>query len=182
MMNETPISFGHGYENPGPNSRYRPCTTFAGYDILAEPLGGFSNADRERRVFGRNERGHGGVTYGSHAVKLGRSQGSSAYARKTLAVMMHHGGGREVTQLRICQQQDEIEAALTGMPEAALYFLLYAINEASVNAYRQGIRETDAKWRTALEEGRVKKRRPKAGVRRGGWDILQPYEMELKSA
>jgi hypothetical protein len=158
---------GHGYENPSPGSGYKPCTVFQGYDVLANPLGGFSEADRARRSFPAGW-GNVRVTYDSHAVKLGRTQPSRFDAGDrssgTLAVMMQHGGGRRVSLLRICQMREEIEAALLAMPEAALYFLLYAIAETVEDANRQGYAQAADEWRTAVEEKRIRRRRGRAEI------------------
>jgi hypothetical protein len=173
------LKYGHGYDNPTLPGR-TPCTAFVGFHPIAAPLGGFSDADRERRVFPSASQ-RMGVTYGSHAVKLGRAdnaqRGDTEHrTHGTLAVMMEHGGGRQLTTLRICQKRAEIEAGLIAMGEAPLYFLLYAISEAADEARREAIRETDSKWRQALADGRVKKRRAKAG-RAAFFDILEDWEL-----
>jgi hypothetical protein len=173
------IKYGHGYENPSPGSGYTPCKAFDGFDVITNPLGGFSNTDRQRRVFPSRSLSNVQVTYGSHAVKLGREtpgRFSEGPERGTLAVLMEHGGGRQLSPLRICQRMDKIEAGLLAMEEEALYFLLYAISETVDDARRQGVEAERERWTKAAAEGRLRKRRAKGG-RPARLDVFDFWEM-----
>lgn len=186
-MNPT-LKYGHGYDNPTLGDR-KPCTAFNGFDVIAEPLGGTDNAGRARRAgFPTGWNTSVKVTYDSHAVKLGRASSDANERnagrcdgqprhRATLAVMMEHGGGRQLTPLRICQHAEDVEAGLIAMGEAPLYFLLYAISETADQARRDGIAAERERWRKAGAEGRIKKRRAKGG-RAGFVDVFEPYEVE----
>lgn len=67
------VATGHGYEI----SERGRCEAFDPYEILANPLGGFDAADRERRVFySEGGKPGSGVDYGSHAYYLLQSQES----------------------------------------------------------------------------------------------------------
>jgi hypothetical protein len=181
------IRYGHGYENPTLPG-FKPCTAFDGYETIAQPLGGTDNAGRARRSgFPTGWSSSVKVTYDSHAVRLGRRaddvdgrnvgrcDGQPRH-RASLAVMMEHGGGRQLTPLRICQHAEDVEAGLIAMGEPALYFLLYAISETADDARRQGIEEERYRWLLAAHEGRIRKRRAKGG-RPACFDIFEPYEM-----
>jgi hypothetical protein len=173
-------SEGHGYDNPTMGDR-KPCTAFDGLTAIANPLGGFSEADRERRVF-HPENGGTGTTYGSHSLQLGMrtpEEGSPPRRRDTLFLMMSHGGGREVYSMRNGVYHHPIDELLTAMPERDLYSLLYSIWEAQQATYRQAVAETDSKWRRALAEKRVTKRRAKGG-RAAHFDILSPWEVNRR--
>ena len=82
-MDNALIRTGHGYET---GSRGR-CEAFDGITILARPLGGFSNEDRESRVFPSKD--GPGTTYGSHSIALGEREGG----RGELLILMQNGVG-----------------------------------------------------------------------------------------
>lgn len=171
---------GHGYTmnlSPGTVA----CTLFDNYETLSAPLGGFSEADRERRVFPRGPTNGWKTTYGSHAVKLARvplerAEREGGRTSGTLAVLMAHGGGHRVSRLRVPQCRADIESGLLAMSEDALYFLLYAIAETVEDAHGQGVAKERARWLLAGHEGRIRKRRAKGG-RPAYFDIFEPYEM-----
>lgn len=107
------VAIGHGYE-AGSMGR---CEAFDPYDILANPLGGFGNADRESRSF-PSPSGGPGVTYSSHAVYLMRRKDARP-GDKELYVAVHHGGGRQIWRLPCCYHYTaETVAALLARVEA----------------------------------------------------------------
>jgi hypothetical protein len=76
-----------------------------------------------------------------------------------------------------------VDALLLKLPEREFYSLGYSIWESQQESRRQAIAETDAKWVKALEEGRVKKVRPNQRLgRRGGWKILDDWELKRNAA
>lgn len=179
-------SKGHGYDNPTMGGR-EPCTAFDGLTAIANPLGGFSDADRERRVF-RPANGGTGTTYDSHSLQLGmstpnegESEAMQRLRRDRLYLMMKHGGGREVYSMRNGVYHHPIDELLTGMDERDLYSLLYSVWGAMQETHRQATAEADSKWRKALMEGRVVKRRAKGG-RAAYYDILSDWEVNRKAS
>lgn len=87
-MNPAFIAKGHGYES----GTYGRCTAFDGYQIIAHPLPGDDDKGRESRVFGRQDNGNGGTTYGAYQIRLAR-RGDSG---RDLYLLVSHGAGREV--------------------------------------------------------------------------------------
>ena len=158
MLNSALVATGHGYEK---SDRGR-CEAFDPYDIVANPLGEWSNADRESRSFAGKS--GPGVTYGSHAVYLMRRKDARP-GERDLFVAVHHGGGRRVWRLPTCYYYtEETLAALLAMPERALYSLLYGIIDALDNTKRAAERDTASEWRRATLDKRVKvSRQPSKG-------------------
>lgn len=144
----TLIRTGHGYESGG----YGRCTAFDGITILSQPLGGFSTADRERRVFGS---GHIKTTYGSHTVALGESETCPG----TFYILLHNGSGREVWQLPYQSQAKTIAALIQTMPEAEQYLLLYWMWSLARGSRDQAINDTGQKWAQAIVEKRIKRQK-----------------------
>lgn len=140
-------------------------TAFDGYEVLANPLGGFSNADRERRVFGRDPAtGHGGTCYGSHVVQLAKRESDGAKDPR-LFILVEHGGGREVWLYRLPYDRGNTLAGLLAMPEAALYGILYGAAKMARAAREQAQSETATEWREASRDGRIRRRSyPSRGV------------------
>jgi hypothetical protein len=180
-------SKGHGYDNPTIGDR-EPCTAFDGLKPIANPLGGFSDADRERRAF-YPKGGGTGVTYGSHSLQLGirdepdreadTPQQAEIRARlrtDTLFLMMSHGGGREVYSMRNGVYHVPILEALLALPEREQYSLLYSIWEAQQETRRQAIEETAKRWAQAFADGRIRKRR------NGRVEIESEWEAEARKA
>lgn len=172
------IRKGHGYENHSTQGR---CEAFDGFTILAAPLhqegdgweSAFGNRARESRVFpGRNSPG---VTYASHAIKLGRNSDSIS---GELYILMHNGSGREVLEVPSFYDQGALESAILAMPERLQYALLYMIWQTASNARTEAIEQTSLDWRKAIVEKRVKQKRVKGGVR---VQIIEPWEVELKA-
>jgi hypothetical protein len=160
-MESVIIARGHGYTN---QSSGRPdCTAFDGFDVIANPLGGFSDADRERRILGRVDGKAGtGCDYGSHAIKLAIREGDRPYkGSRQLFILMQHGGGRVVYAIEQMYDGGETERALLAMPEAALYGILYTLAEVADAADRAARRETAHEWAMAFHEGRIRRRRAK---------------------
>ncbi len=147
-MTDAFIRFGHGYET-GSLGR---CAAFDGFDILAAPLGEFSNADRESRSWPRKD-GSPGVTYASHAIKLGK-MGSGLY------ILMHHGAGREVLTLDYgSPHAAEMEAVILALPERTQYVILYQIWDTASRARSEAQSQTRDEWARAHVEKRIKTRR-----------------------
>lgn len=162
------------YAEPGP--------AVDGLAIVAAPLGGTDNASRERRVFGKQPNGNGGTCYGSHAVRLATLEEHRDSPFSPLFVVMSHGGGRERFTIRNgVAGGNHLLPILQSLDEVSLYSLLYSLSEAGRAAYEQGVADADAKWRKALDEGRVKKRRAKGG-RAAFFDILSDWELPRKGA
>lgn len=151
------IGAGHGYEI----SERGRCTLFDGYEILANPLGGFDAAARESRVF--NREGETGVTYASHAVYLLRG---TEKRERGFYVAVHHGSGRRLWTLPACfGYNEQTIAALLAMPERALYSLLWGVVEALESTKRAAESETAQQWRRAALDKRIKTRKyPARGV------------------
>jgi hypothetical protein len=180
-------SKGHGYDNPTIGDR-KPCTAFDGLKPIANPLGGFSDADRERRAF-YPEGGGTGVTYGSHSLQLGirdepdreadtprQAEIRARLRTDTLFLMMSHGGGREVYSMRNGVYHVPILEALLALPEREQYSLLYSIWDAQQETRRQAIEETAKRWAQAFADGRIRKRR------NGRVEIESEWEAEARKA
>jgi hypothetical protein len=170
-------SKGHGYENPSVGSGYTPCEAFKGLTTIANPLGMFDQAARDSRSFvGKSGPG---VTYSSHALQIGvrvpQEWEKADKAPSHLFLMMSHGGGRVVYSMRNGVYYHPIAEALTALDERTQYSLAYSIWDAMDDTRRQAIDETNAKWRQALAEGRVVKRRAKGG-RAAHYEIESEYE------
>lgn len=150
------IATGHGYET-GSQGR---CTAFDGFTVEANPLGGFSDTDRARRSFAQPD--GPGVTYGSHALYLLTRE---ERGERALFVGVHHGGGRQVWRVPACfGYLSETVAALAGMPERALYSLLWGLVEALDATRRAAIDDTATQWRRATLDKRVRvSRQPSKG-------------------
>ena len=143
------IRKGHGYENPSPGSGYEPCTAFDGFDVIASPMGGFDRVAREGRCGGPFK-----CDYSSHAIKLAQdSFGRGLY------ILMQHGGGREVLQVRDFYDHGALKAAILAMPEPVQYAMLYTLFETADNARREAESATAGKWAHAYQDGRIRKRR-----------------------
>lgn len=148
------VAFGHGYES-GSLGR---CTAFDGFDVFAEPLGGFSDADRERRVW-KGETGPG-VTYGSHAIKLATRE----HDRGAFFILMQHGGGREVLRVQPVFYSAVLDV-LKAMDERDQYAFAYTIWDTARNAKVQAEREAAAQWSSAFVEKRIRTKRSGGRVR-----------------
>lgn len=150
-MEKAFIAKGHGYEQ-GSQGR---CTAFDGFDIIAAPLGGFSEADRASRSFSRPGASYG-VTYGSHVLKLATRTGTTD---GNLYILMHHGGGREVLQVPRFFDAGGMLAAVLAMGEREQYALLYTLYQTANNARYEANSATREAWATAYVDGRIRKRR-----------------------
>jgi len=163
---------GHGYEQ----SADGPCNAFDGLEIIANPLGGFSAADRERRGFDRAD-GSPGVTYGSHALYLLRGGGDDTPNRREYFVAVHNGAGRQVWRLPACfGYLAETVDALAAMPERALYSLLWGIVEALDNTRRAERDDVRRDWIRAAVQKRVKVSRQPSKGRAFAW--IEPERRE----
>jgi hypothetical protein len=147
------IGKGHGYEI----SERGRCEAFDPYEIIAAPLGEWSEADSQSRVWPGKD-GSAGVTYASHAIKLARPKGEKP--GRSLYILMHHGGGREIWRLAVTSSHAaEVEAALLALPERTQYAMLYMVWSTARTAREQAQRETRHDWATAHVEKRIKIRR-----------------------
>jgi len=156
---------GHGYDNPTMGDR-EPCKAFDGFEVIANPLGEFSAADRERRVLGRVDDKLGtGCDYGSHAIKLAVREGGRTYkGSRELFILMQHGGGRVVYVVKQMYDGGATERALLALPDAALYGVLYTMVEMVETADRAAREETRADWKQAHADKRIRQRSyPKRG-------------------
>lgn len=148
---------------------YQDCTAFDGYEVIANPLGEWSEADRESRVFGRDGRGYGGVTYASHCIKLAKRE----YCRD-LYILMEHGAGREVWRIPAFYDGGALQEHILTMPPRLQYALIYSMHKMASTAKRQAEEETRAIWAQAYADGRLKKHR--ANRHRGAWVEVLPVK------
>lgn len=177
MVNSAFVASGHGYEI----SERGRCEAFDGFEILANPLGGFDNASRASRSF--PGKSGPGVTYDSHAVYLMRRKGDAGdkwASGRDYFVAVHHGGGRYIWRLPACHNyQAETLDALLAMPERALYSLLWGIIEALDDTKRAAEQDTAQAWRRATLGKRVKVSRQPAKGRAFVW--IEPAREEGES-
>lgn len=173
------IRKGHGYTSPSPGSGYEPCTAFDGFTVIANPLGGFSNADRERRVFSIKPGGETKVTYGSHAISLAYQTCDGERASRDLFILMENGSGREVLRVRNGISGNPLEAMLLALPEALLYSLLYTLWDTANDARNAAETATAIKWRDAFLDGRIRKSRPRGGYFRV--TVESEFERDLRT-
>jgi hypothetical protein len=153
MSHNCLIATGHGYAG---------CTAFDGFKIIAAPLPGYSNAEREARVF-RRASGNG-CDYGSHTIALAVRENHSPYeGGDSLYLLVSHGAGREVWAVPSFYDGGEYERALVAMPERLQYAALYTLYRMASEARREGVDTTRAEYVSAFVQGRLKKSRPKQG-------------------
>lgn len=151
-------------------------TAFDGFEILANPLGGTSTADRARRSFpGRD--GGPGVTYASHSISLAKREGARPHDRD-LFILMENGGGRSVLRFPMIGDGGAAREALLSQPEPVLYALLYAIWQTADNARGDSASETAHKWAMAYNDGRIRKRRRSGQV---SLYVETEFEKELRT-
>lgn len=166
------IAFGHGYEKHSTQGR---CTAFDGFRIIAAPLGEFSEADRERRVWQR-EGSSWGVTYGSHAIKLAVRDTDRP---RGLYILGHHGGGREVLALNTGPDWEAMRDTLLALDERTLYAVLYSIWQTAADVRREAESRTAGKWAQAYADGHIRKRRATRN-RPARVEILQSWELDSR--
>lgn len=142
---------GHGYTDPRHTDRPL-CTAFDGWRVIAQPLGEFSAADRDARIW---KRGDGpGVTYASHAIGLAEDARG-----QQLAILMQNGSGREVLALGRGPDTGAMRAAFLAMDERTLYSVLYSIWQAADQSRTEAQRAMRQEWAQAYVDGRIRKRR-----------------------
>ena len=153
MTNKSLVATGHGYAD---------CRAFAGFNILAAPLPGYSADEREARVF---RRASGvGTDYSSHVIALAVQDDSASYeGGGRLFLLVSHGGGREVWSVPSFYDGGEYQRALVAMPERLQYAALYTLYKMASNARHEGLETTKREYTQAFVEGRLKKSRPKQG-------------------
>ncbi len=172
MLTGALVATGHGYEK----SERGRCEAFDPYEIIANPLGEWSEADRERRTFAGKS--GPGVTYGSHALYLMRRKDAPP-GERDLFIAVHNGSGRQIWRIPACfNYAAETADALCSMPERALYSLLYGIVDALDTTKRAAEEATSAEWRRATLEKRVKVSRQPAKSRAFVWIEPAPIEGE----
>ena len=174
MSNYIFVAKGHGYENGG--EFHEPCTAFDGYEIIANPLGGYDAAARDSRVFGRKENGNGGCCYGAYSIKLGKRE----FCRD-LYILMQHGAGREVLRVPSFYDAGELRKHILELPERLQFALLKTIYAVASAAREQGSAETRQRWAQAFADGRIKKRRA-TKTRGARVEIVQQWEIDAKKA
>lgn len=147
------VSTGDGYAKD---------KSFDGFKVIAAPLPGYGNTEREARVF-RRASGNG-TCYGSHVVALATNERGASYeGGRALYLLVQHGGGREVWAVPSFYDGGEYERALLAMPERLQYAALYTLYNLARNARLEAIEQTESKYARAFVEGRLKKSRPKRG-------------------
>jgi hypothetical protein len=169
-MDQVLIAKGHGYES----GKYGRCTAFDGFEIIANPLGGYDAAARDSRVFGRKENGKGGCNYSAYSIKLGKRE----FCRD-LYILMQHGGGREVWKIPAFYDNGELETHILAMPERLQFAILKTLYGMANAAKAQGETETRQKWAQAFADGRIRKKRAtkSQGAR---VEIIPQWEVDLK--
>lgn len=184
-MNSAFVAKGHGYTDPSPNSGYEPCTAFDPYRIIAAPLPGHSNAERDARVFGQIEGKPGtGVCYRAFVVALAvresdwREDLDTTIARPPdLFILMENGSGREVLRVPRFYDRGDFLRSILAMPERVQYGLLTTIWSATSNAREEARAATAQRWADAHLDGRIRKKR-RAG--RITLSIETPFERDLR--
>ena len=136
---------------------YAGDTTFDDYEVLAEPL-----PRREDRVFGRKPDGSGGTDYGSHWMALARRRDAP---RLGYVILVQHGGGRQVVAFPGIFDGGATVEHMLQMPAAILYGILYSHYYAATEADRRAREAVRQEWAEAFIEGRIRKSRPKQGLR-----------------
>ena len=152
----------HGYDLP------------AGYEILAEPLGGFSAEDRARRIW--PDSNGPGVTTDSHALALAAKEGEKIGKGRPLYIIERNGSGVYVWKIRGFYDRGELESALLAMPERALYSLLYRIADGFDAHGRNAREQTAQEWRRATIDKRVRRRTFPARGKVAVW--IEPARLE----
>lgn len=145
---------------------------FDGFQILANPLGGNSTADRERRVF-KGRDGSPGVTYASHSISLAQREGARTFDRD-LFILMENGSGRSVLKVPMIYDQGASRDALLSLPEPVLYGLLYSIWQTADNARSEAISQTSQRWGQAIADKRIRRRK-------GRIEIVEQWEADMKA-
>lgn len=140
---------------------YKGDTSFDPFDIIAAPLPGYGNAEREARVFGRHNGQEGtGCDYGSHVLALAVFKDASAYkGTRSLYILVQHGGGREVLAIPTFYDRGDFERALLAMPPRIQYATLYSLYNMASAARSQTATETASRYSKAIIEKRIKVRR-----------------------
>ena len=133
-------------------SGYQDDRTFDDYDVIAEPL-----PTREDRIFRRKD---GGADYGSHSIKLARRKDFPTHG---LFILMEHGSGRRVLQVRKFYDGGALENFILAMPEREQYALLYTLFHQAEEAADIAASATRTEWVRAFLEKRIRKSRPKQG-------------------
>lgn len=128
---------------------YADCTAFDGLQIIANPMGGNSAADRAGRCGGPFK-----CDYQSHVIQLARDSFG-----KGLYILMQNGSGREVLRLPSFYDFGALEAHILALPEPLQYGLLYTIWQTATNARQEALQSESRKWSQAFADGHLKKRR-----------------------
>lgn len=142
---------------------YQGCKAFDGYTVIAAPLPGYGNAEREARVF-RRASGNG-TDYGSHTMALAvRAEHGVGYeGGRYLYLLVSHGAGREVWSVPQFFDGGEYERALIAMPERLQYAALYTLYKMACTSRSEGYEDARGAYVSAFVDGRLKKSRPKQG-------------------
>lgn len=127
---------------------------FDNFTILRTPLA--KREDRKLHYLGSHL-----VDYGSHEVSLAKYEaGDFRFSSGYFYILVEHGGGREVLQVR---GPRAFADAVLQLPEDQAYSVLYAIYHTAKSASYQAKEVTANTYAQAFIEGRLKKSRPKQG-------------------
>lgn len=124
---------------------------FDRFEIIAEPLGGFGNADRESRVYRRKE--GPGVTYGSYVLKLAQERKG-----RGLYILVEHGGGIETLAISTGPDWQAMRDAFLALDPRTLYAVLYSTWSTAADVRRAAQDATATEWRQAVADKRIRKR------------------------
>lgn len=157
-MDNAFIRKGHGYDNPN-TPGMEPCTAFDGFEIIAAPLPGNSNAERDARVFRWKSDG-GGTCYRAYVIALATDDRG-----RGLYILMENGSGREVLKVPEFYDGGALKAAILAMPEREQFALLFTIWRTATNARSAAISSTSREWARAYDDKRIRTSR-RGGQRR----------------
>lgn len=76
-------------------------------------------------------------------------------------LLVKHGGGEERIGLGFAYRMDPVLRGMEAMDSDTRYLTMYALYEM----HRDAVSATDAKWRAAIAENRVERRRVRGGTR-----------------
>lgn len=145
-----------------------------GLELIANPLGGNSAADRQSRVF---ERKSGpGVTYDAFVIRLCWRVG---LGRRSLVIFVQHGGGHELAHLYTGPDAEAVATAFLAMPERTLYAALFSIWHSMRDTKEAAEQGTASDWRRATLDKRVRVSRQPAKGRAFAW--IEPERAEGES-
>jgi hypothetical protein len=157
-------------------SGYADDTTQDDFTIVAEPL-----ADREARILGRDgDRPGSGTCYRAYSLRLAYRTSETGYkGTRQYFLLVRHGGGSETFALPMLFDRDGTIQAMLAMPEPALFGMLMMLYNTASRAAQQTRDETDAKWRRAHIDKRIRQRSYRASGTAKVW--IEPTRREGES-